>query len=349
MIISKTPYRISFFGGGTDYPGWYLNNNGQVLATSIDKYSYITCRYLPPFFDHRLRLAYSKLEHCMNSKEIKHPSARAILMYLDIKRDIEIHHDGDLPARSGAGSSSTFTVGLLHALCKYLAIPITKHHLAKTSIKIEQNIIGEHVGSQDQISAAYGGFNHIRFKKNGNFIINPLHSISKLKIKKLEKKLMLFHTGIFRIAENITKKYVDRLYHKNQHLNKIHSLVNTAVDILKYHDLDDFGRLLNEAWLIKKKISKNISSNLIDDIYNLAMSNGAIGGKLLGAGGGGFILFYAPEDKQRKIIKKLSKLVHIPFKFENFGSQIIYSQKQKHYKFEENFRLKYKLKPFREL
>tara|TARA_B100001123_G_C15262385_1_gene1007068 strand:- start:200 stop:1195 length:996 start_codon:yes stop_codon:yes gene_type:complete len=331
MIISKTPYRISFFGGGTDYPEWYLNNGGQVLATSIDKYSYITCRHLPPFFDHRLRLAYSKLEHCMHAKDIKHPSAKAVLMYLGVKKDIEIHHDGDLPARSGIGSSSTFTVGLFNALSKYLSTPITKYNLAKNSINIEQKIIGEHVGSQDQITASYGGFNHIKFKNNGNFIINPINSISKIKIKKLEKKLMLFHTGIFRTAENITKKYVNKLYNKANHLNKIHSLVDNAIEILKSDNIEDFGHLLNETWKIKREISNNISNNFIDDIYNYTISNGAIGGKLLGAGGGGFILFYVPENKQKTILKKLSKLVHVPFKFEFLGSQIIYRQKTNKY------------------
>lgn len=349
MIISKTPYRISFFGGGTDYPEWYLKNEGQVLATTIDKYCYITCRYLPPFFDYQLRIAYSKVEHCMNYKEVEHPAVKAVLKYLCINRGLEIHHDGDLPARSGIGSSSTFTVGLYNALCKYLDIKANKKNLARTCIHIEQKVIPELVGSQDQICAAYGGFNNIKFKKDGKFIIKSLNFLPRSRIKKLEKRLMLFHTGIFRNAGDITKNFVGKLHSKTQYLNKIHLLVDTAIDLLKNGNLDEFGNLLNETWYMKKNISKNISNNLIEEIYALAMSNGAIGGKLLGAGGGGFILFYVPEDKQKKIIKKLSGLVYIPFKFENFGSKIIYSQKQKHYKLEENLRLKNKLSPFREL
>ena len=350
MIISKTPYRISFFGGGTDYPEWYKINSGQVLATSIDKYSYITCRYLPPFFNHRISISYGVMEKCMQTKEVKHPSAKAVLNYLKILDNVAIHHDGDLPARSGIGSSSTFTVGLYNALSKYLNnYNNTKRKLSETSIFIEQNIVGECVGSQDQICAAYGGFNHIVFKKNGNFTVNKLSKISSYTKKRLEKKLMLFHTGIFRIAENLTKKYVNNLNNKSKYLKEIHSMVDVAIDILENGNIDDFGKLLNETWHMKKKINNQISNNSINSIYSIAMANGAIGGKLLGAGGGGFMLFYVPERYQSNIIKKLSKLVYIPFNFEDDGSQLIYTSKHQDYKAQEKFRMNNKLKNFKEL
>jgi len=325
MIISKTPYRISFFGGGTDYPDWYLRNGGQVLSTSIDKYVYISCRYLLPFFDHRLRLVYTKLENCQNSNELDHPSARQVLKFVGIEKDLEIHYDGDLPARSGIGSSSAFTVGLLNALYKYKNINVSQRNLAKKSIHIEQNLIKECVGSQDQISVACGGFNHIKFLKNGKFVLNPV-KLSKNKLKKLEKCLMLFHTGIFRTSETITKNYFKNYKKKENTLIKLNLIVEEAIDSLKKNQLDNFGKLLNETWLMKKNLSQSITNNFIDKIYNKAIDNGALGGKITGAGGGGFLLLYVPLNKQMKVKKALSNLTHVPFKFENKGSQIIFSK-----------------------
>ena len=232
MIISRTPYRISFFGGGTDYPEWYSKYGGQVLSSSIDKYVYISCRYLPPFFEHQFRLVYGKIELCNNINEIKHPSVRAVLKYLGLKKNLEIHYDGDLPARSGIGSSSAFTVGLLNSLYRYIGVNASKIKLAKESIKIEQNIIKETVGSQDQIGVTYGGLNHIKFQKVGNFLVKPLN-ISNNRIKSLEKKLMLFHTGIFRNAEFVTKSYVKNFKNKVSYLQNINSLTNEAINILK--------------------------------------------------------------------------------------------------------------------
>ena len=338
MIVSRTPYRISFFGGGTDYPNWYIKNGGQVLSTSIDKYVYISCRYLPPFFDHRLTLAYgSKIEYCQVADELKHPSAKQTLKYMGLKNDLEIHYDGDLPARSGMGSSSAFTVGLLRTLCKYNKIKFSKNNLAKISIHIEQNLIKEIVGSQDQISAVYGGFNHIKFNKNGNFIVRSI-KLPNSKIRALEKRLMLFHTGIFRTAETITKNYFKNYNKKELILKQLYSNVDEAIKILKNNQLDDFGRLLNETWLLKKNLNKAISNHIINDIYDTAMSKGALGGKITGAGGGGFLLLYVPLKMQNAVKSALSDLIHVPFCFENDGSQIIFSYESKKYISEEKYK-----------
>lgn len=327
MIISKTPYRISFFGGGTDYPEWYLRNGGQVLSTTIDKYIYITCRHLPPFFKHSIRIVYSKIEYCNNMNQIQHPIVKSILKELNIKNNIEIHYDGDLPARSGIGSSSSFTVGLLKCLYEYKNLKISKQKLLKKSIYIERNLNKEFVGSQDQSAATYGGFNHIRFLQNGDIKIKKIN-FTRNELKKLQNKLLLFHTGIFRIADKISKTYVKKLPLKINELDKINGHVEKALDLLKNKKFDDFGQLLDETWYHKKEISKNISNSKIDEIYKEAIQSGALGGKLLGAGGGGSILFYVPEKKQKNFLRKFKKLTHIPFKFDSQGSNIIYNSKK---------------------
>ncbi len=328
MIISKTPYRISYFGGGTDYPEWYLKYGGQVLSSSIDKYVYITCRHLPPFFKHNIRIVYSKMEYCNNVKQVKHPIVRAVLNELNIKNNIEIHYDGDLPARSGIGSSSSFTVGLLNSLLEYKKNKISKKNLLEKAIYVERILNKENVGSQDQTSATYGGLNHIKFNKNGKIIINKIN-LNKKDLKNFQQKFMLFHTGIFRIADKITKTYVDKLQVKYAELDKIKNHVNHAIKYLYDKQFDSFGNLLDETWHHKRQISKNISNSTIDEIYKIAIDNGALGGKLLGAGGGGLILFYVPENSQQKLIKKLSKLTYIPFKISFEGSRIIYNSNNK--------------------
>ena len=241
MIISRTPFRVSFFGGGTDYPIWFKENGGEVISTTIDKYCYISCRTLPPFFpDHKYRFVYSKIESVQSINDIKHPSARAVLSEYSID-GAEIHHDGDLPARSGLGSSSSFTVGLLNVITTYLNKKMNKKQLANEAIRIEQQVIGETVGSQDQIAASYGGLNHIQFKKTGSFIVKPIN-ISRSRIKSLEKKLMLFHTGIFRSAETVTKRYVKNFDKKIYYLQKINSIVDEAINILRCGKLDEISR-----------------------------------------------------------------------------------------------------------
>ena len=240
MIISRTPYRISFFGGGTDYPDWYLKRGGQVLSTTIDNYLYISCRYLPPFFEHRLRLVYSQIEMCQHSSELDHPSAREVMKFLGIDNGLELHYDGYLPGRSGLGSSSAFTVGLLNALYAYQGQMISPYQLTTESIHIEQDLIKETVGSQDQTNAAYGGLNRIQFKKNGDIAVEPIIVPDKC-LETLEDNLMLFYTGIIRTAEKIAKSYVDDIESKEKQLVRIHAMVDKAVEIISNGQLDDFG------------------------------------------------------------------------------------------------------------
>ncbi len=292
MIISKTPYRISFFGGGTDYPSWYLKNGGSVISTTIDKYIYISCRKLPPFFEHKHRIVWSKIETVKNINKIQHIAVREMLKIFKVKTGLEIHYDGDLPSRSGVGSSSVFVVGLMNLLNSFYNKKVKKKQLAINSIKFEQKILKEFVGSQDQIAATYGGFNKIIFKSNGFFDVESI-VIKKSVLNNLNKNLLLIYTGQKRTANNIAKTYVNKLENlKKNHMLEISSLVDQAELLLKNNNLDDFGRLLHESWLIKKKLSSSIANSSINDIYNKALKSGALGGKLLGAGGGGFFLFY---------------------------------------------------------
>ena len=348
MIISRTPYRLSFFGGGTDYPGWYLKNGGQVLATTIDKFLYISCRYLPPFFEHRLRLVYSKIEMCQHSSELNHPSAREVLKFLGMDSGLEIHYDGDLPGRSGLGSSSSFTVGLLKALYAYQGKKISQERLVKESIHIEQDLIGEIVGSQDQTNATYGGFNRIIFRVDGKITVDPI-SVNEDRIRCLENNLMLFYTGIVRTAEKVARSYVEEIQKKDKQLIRMSSMVDQAIEIIGSGDLDDFGYLLNEAWLEKRSLSTLVSNAHVDEIYDSSISSGALGGKLSGAGGGGFLLLYVPKDKQPDVRKKLSHLLHVPFSFEPTGSEIIFFDRHRKYSAEELSRSENSPTPFVEL
>lgn len=324
MVISRTPFRISFFGGGTDYPAWYKKNGGQVLATSINKYCYLNARYLPPFFGYKYRIAYSLVENCKTINQIRHPSVKAILNFLKLPQGVEIHYDGDLPAKSGTGSSSAFTVGLLHALYALTGHKVSKEKLANESIYLEQEVIKETVGSQDQISASYGGFNLVTFQKNGLFSINPV-DIPTQRLQELEDHLMLFYTGIERTAADVAKSYVEDIEKREKQLNQISGMVTTAVEILNSKQkIKYLGELLNESWQIKRSLSSEVSNSEIDRLYKTALSFGAIGGKLIGAGGGGFILLFVSPSNQSKIKKEFSKLIHVPFKFEYEGSKIIF-------------------------
>lgn len=349
MIISRTPFRISFFGGGTDYPAWYRQHGGSVLATTIDKYCYISCRYLPPFFEHRIRVVYSKIENCQSVSEISHPSVREILQYLNIERGLEIHHDGDLPARSGMGSSSAFTVGLLNALYALTGNMSSKPQLAKESIFIEQEQMKETVGSQDQVSAAYGGFNHITFLTNGEISVRPV-TIAPTRIEELNSHLMLFYTGIKRTASDVADSFVNDLEAKKRQLRIMKDLVEESLTILcNNQDLKGFGELLHEAWQTKRSLSSKISNPEVDELYELALASGAIGGKLTGAGGGGFLLLFVPPEQQKNVREKLNKLIYVPFKFEFSGSQIIFFEPQQDYSALEQFRSEQVVIPFREL
>ncbi len=326
MIISRTPFRISFFGGGTDYPAWYEKNGGAALSTSIDKYSYITARYHPPFFPVRHKIVYSKIEAVDTHEEIQHPSVRETLKYLKINEGIEIHNAADLPARSGLGSSSTFTVGLLHSLYRLTGVAKTHHDLAMDAIHIEQNLIGENVGSQDQVAAAFGGFNTITFAKDGAIAVRPI-SFPAGRRAALNDRLMLFFTGFSRIASEIAGEWIKNASTKEQELHAMHAMVDTAVAILEDsgRDLDDFGRLLHEGWQIKRGLNHMVTTSHIDGIYARARDAGALGGKLLGAGQGGFMLIYADPRVQPAVRRALATVMEVPFAFETTGSVIIQS------------------------
>ena len=328
MIVTKTPYRISFFGGGSDYPEWYKKNGGAVLSTTIDKYIYISCRFSPNYFKQKYRIVWRKIENVKNLKEINHKAVRELLKYLKIKQGLEIHYHGDLPARSGMGSSSCFTVGLMQALYQMKNIKLNKLKLAKQSIHFEQNVMKEIVGSQDQTSASYGGFNKITFNKDNSIKIKKISS--KKNIKKLNDNLILIYTGINRTAHKIANKYVNKLTNeKKDHINRILEYVNQGEKILNSGDIDNFGSLLHDAWMEKKALSNLITNSKINSIYDLAMNCGALGGKLLGAGGGGFLLMYMKKKDRAAFLKKNKKLVTIPFNFTSHGSQIILNQLSK--------------------
>jgi len=350
MIICRTPFRVSFFGGGTDYPGWYRKHGGQVLSTAIDKYCYITLRYLPPFFEHRIRAVYSKIEQCQTLDEIKHPAIRETLRFMNFDRSVEIHHDGDLPARSGMGSSSSFTVGLLHAIYALKGQMPSKEQLARESIQIEQDYIKETVGSQDQCAAAYGGFNHITFHKDGEIEVRPL-TLSATRLGELSDHLMLFYTGIMRTASDVAQTYVENLGAKERLLKQMHSMVDDGIRIVQSNRcICGFGELLNDAWTAKRELSTNISNGVVDEYYERARENGAIGGKLIGAGGGGFLLLFVPPSAKTRVRETLSELLHVPFQFNRHGSQIIFYEPQSEdYRMAERDRKKRDIQVFREL
>lgn len=324
MIISRTPHRISFFGGGTDYPSWYLEHGGKVLGVAIDKYCYITCRELPPFFKHKFRIAYSKVEMESNIDKIQHPSVRETLKYLQVQQGLEIHHDADIPARSGMGSSSAFTVGLLKTLYALDGKVITKEELYKEAIHIEQNLIKENVGSQDQVWAAYGGLNTIEFLQNGEILVEPI-IMKEEHLRNFEDKFMLFFTGLSRHASVIAQEQIQNTHRNKNELSKMKELVDEAYKIIASgkDDFVDFGRLLNETWQLKRKLSSKITTRDIDDIYETAIKSGAVGGKLCGAGGGGFTVFYVEPENQKRVKEALSNFLHVPFKFDFSGSEIM--------------------------
>ena len=322
MIISKTPYRISFFGGGSDYPNWFNRYTGKVLSTTINKHIYISCRFLPNFFNHKYRIVWSTIENVKNVNQIEHLAVKNLLKHLKFNKGLEIHYDGDLPARSGMGSSSCFTVGLMKALEEIKERNISKKYLAQKSIYFEQKIMNEIVGSQDQIAASYGGFNKITFKKN-NFRLKKIKNNKS--IQKLENNLVLIYTGIHRTAHKIAASYSKKLTtEKKIYINKIISLVDEGEKLINSGSINGFGELLNNAWNLKKKLSNSITNKKIDQLYQLLIKYGAMGGKLLGAGGGGFLLMYVEKKFRKKFLKKLPNLINIPFKFSSEGSKIIF-------------------------
>ena len=322
FVMAMAPYRISFFGGGTDYPAWYRENPGAVLATSIDKYCYILCRRLPPFFEEKNRVVWSQIELTQAVDEIRHPAVREALKAM-VMEGMEIHHAGDLPARAGMGTSSAFTVALVHALHALNCHELAKRQLALEAIRIEQDMIKENVGSQDQTISAFGGFNRIDFNREHEIKVTPIHS---LRLNELEASLMLFFTGFSRTASTIAQDQIDNMQKNKSILPEMYALVDEGVKILTGESkLAEFGRLLGETWKMKRRLARKVTTDYIDYIYSNAISAGAIGGKLLGAGGGGFILFYVEPDLQPRVKERLSSLLNVPFKFEKRGSQIIFN------------------------
>jgi len=321
FIMSKTPFRISFFGGGTDYQSWCQNNEGAVLSSSIDKYCYIMGRWLPPFFDHRHSISWSYIERCQEVEDILHPSVRESMKFLGIKRGLEMHHMADLPARTGIGSSSSFTVGLLRMLHRLRGDKVEKMQLAKEAIKIEQELIGENVGSQDQVSAAVGGFNRIDFS-GYEIKVRPIKS---RRIIELEERLLLFFTGFSRNSSVVAADYIMSTAQNRKKLKRIYDMVFEAERVLKEgDDINDFGRLLHQGWLLKRCLSEKVSNYNIDDIYSKARRAGALGGKLCGAGGGGFMILFVEPERQLSVKRALSQLLEVPFKFDSGGSQLIF-------------------------
>jgi len=325
MIVTRTPFRISFFGGGTDYPVYYNEHGGSVISTTINKYCYITCRHLPPFFEHKYLIRYSEKELPDFVEEIQHPSVRECLKFAGIEKGIEMVHTADIPAKSGIGSSSSFTVGFLNALYALQGKMISKRKLAFDAIHVEQNLIGEHVGSQDQMAAAFGGFNRINFGGTEGVFVQPI-TITEEKLKHLQDCLLFYFTGFARFASDIAEVQIKQTPNKIRELSFMKEMVEESIRILngRIEDINDFGKLLQESWKIKRSLTSKISNDKIDEIYEAGVGAGALGGKICGAGGGGFIVFFVPPENQPKVLEALKKLLLVPVRFENLGSHVIF-------------------------
>lgn len=323
--IAKAPFRISFFGGGTDYPDWYRQEGGAVLSTTIDKYCYITARNLPPFFSTSYRIVWSHIENVSSIAEILHPAVRESLrmMGFEGRGGVEIHHQGDLPARSGMGSSSAFANSLLMALSALSGESISQADLFRKSIALEQDWLKEAVGSQDQVATACGGFNVIRFATDGEIAVEPV-TVPPDHLCALNDRLLLVFTGVTRLASSIARDVITNLHGRSAVLRSMHQMVDEGYARLQRGDLDGFGDLLHEAWLQKRSISTSVSSPVVDEVYETALRHGARGGKLLGAGGAGFMLFYVPPEHQQAVRSAL-RLLTVPFRFERKGTHLIQS------------------------
>tara|TARA_B100000315_G_C14570813_1_gene585382 strand:- start:1269 stop:2276 length:1008 start_codon:yes stop_codon:yes gene_type:complete len=324
MIISKTPFRVSLFGGGTDYPDWYLKNGGAVIGTTIDKYCYLSVRYLPPFFEHKHRVVWSNIELVNEVSDIEHPTVRAILEEMGADTGLEITYNADLPARSGLGSSSSFSVGLLNALNALKGRMSSKQDLADEAIRIEQDVMKEAVGSQDQIWAAYGGLNRIDFNKDGTYEVSPMILSGKNR-RELQSYFMLFFTGFSRFASVLAEKQIANFGKKEKELQTLRQFCDDATRILQQKEgiVPDLGKLMHEGWMLKRELADGVTTPAIDDIYNAGREAGALGGKLLGAGGGGFMLFLVEPEKQKAVREKLKDLIHVNFELDTGGSKIV--------------------------
>lgn len=325
MIISKTPFRISFFGGGTDFKDYYDDHGGVVIGTTINKYCYLTLRKLPNFFENKYRFVWNRIELPNKINEIIHPSIRASIQFFKIKEGLEIVHASDLPSMSGIGSSSSFSVGLINCLSKLKRKNYSKNQLANYAINLEQNIMRESVGSQDQIWAAYGGFNQINFEKN-KYFVNRI-KISNTKKELLSKNLILFFTGKTRFSGRVEKDKIKNIEKKINFFHEIKDYTIKAKKVFESRNLntDDIGKMLDEYWHMKKKLSNKVTDNKINNIYQEAISCGALGGKVLGAGGGGFLMFYANEFIQKKLKQRFNKLTAVKINFLDKGSEVIFN------------------------
>ena len=324
MIISKTPFRLSLFGGGTDFPSYYKKKGGCVVGGTIDKYCYVTARYLPNVFDFKHRIVWSKNETVNSYKEIFHPTVRSVFKYMNIKKGLEIHYQGDLQKNSGLGTSSAFCVGLFNTLYNIEKKKISKKKLSLNAIHVEQKMLKENCGSQDQIWAAYGGFNIIKFNKDGKFFVYPIKK-SKKNLNKLDKNMFLVYTGINRFSENIEKDKIKNIVKNFKNLDRINYITNTFIkEMGSNFTIDLCGDLMNEYWDIKKRLSTKVTNSYINELYREGLNNGAIGGKIIGSGGGGFLLFCCKKNKQKKFFDGFKKLPIIKFNFTDSGSEIIF-------------------------
>lgn len=323
MIITKTPFRMSFFGGGTDMPAFFNEHGGAVLSTTFDKYCYVTVRHLPPFFDYTSELVYSRIERVDSIEKIEHPLVRNCIKFLDM-HELRVNYESDLPARTGLGTSSSFAVGLLNAFYALKGKYASKKQLADEAIYVERELCKESGGWQDQIAAAFGGFNRIDFKDNG-YKVSPI-IISPGRKQRLNDNLLLFFTGFSRFSSEIQKSTEAAIKDKTAQLREMLALVNEAQEVLvnDKSDLDDFGRLLDTTWRLKRQTGAKISTGSIDELYEKGIKAGALGGKLLGAGGGGFLVFYVQPEKRQAVLAAMRDLLHVPFAFENGGTQVLY-------------------------
>jgi D-glycero-alpha-D-manno-heptose-7-phosphate kinase len=323
MIITKTPYRISLFGGGTDHPAWYKENGGEVISFAIDKYCYLTTRILPPFFDHKFRIAYSKVEMTKTIEEIQHPAVRGALKKYCPDLSLEIHHDGDLPARSGVGSSSAFAVGIIHSLSLLQHRLLSNIELANEAINLEQVELKENVGSQDQIACAVGGLNYITFGGTSDWVHEPL-IISESKKREIEERTVLIYTGVHRSSSDIQAKFLIDLNKKAKTMIRTIELARESKEVLTRDlDLDLIGEMLVESWSLKKAMNSQAITPALEEIWSNSMRAGALGGKVLGAGGGGFCMFWVREGLREDFLRKLSFGTHVPIKISNEGSTCV--------------------------
>ena len=320
MVITKTPYRISLFGGGTDHPAWYKEHGGEVISFAIDKFCYLTTRILPPFFDHRYRIAYSKVEHVKTVNEIQHPAVREGIRKFSPELALEIHHDGDLPARSGVGSSSAFAVGLIHSLTVLKNQNLTSMQLAEEAIILEQQILKENVGSQDQIACALGGMNYLKFGRNPEWSSQPILLLSDFK-SAIEDRVVLIYSGVHRSSSDVQANFLVDLQKKGKTMERTINLARECRSLIESEgDLDLIGEMLAESWFLKKQMNGHSVTPELEDLWEAAVKAGALGGKVLGAGGGGFCMFWVKEGGRESFLNQLQFGTHVPVKISSEGT-----------------------------